>query len=282
MKAAGRLSSPAPHVVRRGSGTPLLFLHGNGVDHRLLLDLDEVFAEQPGWERIYLDLPGFGKTPALEPPGGLPDLAHWLDTTVGSLIGSTPFAVVGSSLGGLLARDLAARRREQCLGMALLAPVVDPIREHRSLPEPVVVHEDPELLAFLDPADAATYAESAVVQTPENFARFRDAALPGIRCADPRAMARLDRDYTLRADPDELLDGFAGPLLIVTGTQDAVVGVEDQRVLAARFPQATCAVLDPAGHNVHMDQPEAVRALLREWARSVRAVSSDAEDPAGP
>lgn len=276
------MSSPAPHVVRRGSGTPLLFLHGNGVDHRLLLDLDEVFAEQPGWDRIYLDLPGFGQTPALGPPGGLPDLADWLEEIVGTLLGSTPFAVLGSSLGGLLARDLAARRRAQCRGVALLAPVVDPIREHRRLPELVEVHEDPELLASLDAADAATYAELAVVQTPENFARFRDTALPGIRCADPRAMARLDRDYTLRTDPDELLDGFEGPLLIVAGTQDAVVGFEDQRALAARFPEATYAGLEHAGHNVHIDQPEMVRALLREWAWSIRAVSSDATDPAGP
>ncbi|WP_193103251.1 alpha/beta fold hydrolase [Brachybacterium sp. FME24] len=267
------MSAPVPHVVRRGSGTPLLFLHGNGVDHRLLLDLDDVFAEQPGWERIYLDLPGFGRTPALGPPGGLPELARWVDGTVGSLLGSSPFAVLGSSLGGLLARDLAAPRRAQCLGLALLAPVVDPIREHRRLPERIEVGEDPQLLASLDAADAATYAESAVLQTPENLARFREAVLPGIRCASTRAMARLDRDYTLRADPDERLDGFERPVLIVAGKRDAVVGFEDQRELAARFPQSTYAALDQAGHNVHLDQPETVRTLLRQWSRSVHAAA---------
>ena len=103
---------PNPHVVRRGAGTPVLFIHGNGVDHRLLSDLDDVFASDDGdgWERIYVDLPGFGQTPQLIGRGGLPDVADWLDELTSELIGSSSFAVVANSLGGLLARDLVARR----------------------------------------------------------------------------------------------------------------------------------------------------------------------------
>lgn len=56
---------PRPHVVRRGTGVPLVMVHGNGVDHRLLLELDEVFAAPGRWERIHVDLPGFGRSPAL-------------------------------------------------------------------------------------------------------------------------------------------------------------------------------------------------------------------------
>lgn len=92
---------PNPHVVRRGAGTPVLFIHGNGVDHRLLSDLDDVFASDDGdgWERIYVDLPGFGQTPPLIGRGGLPDVADWLDELTSELIGSSSFAVVANSLG---------------------------------------------------------------------------------------------------------------------------------------------------------------------------------------
>ncbi|WP_229051447.1 alpha/beta fold hydrolase [Aeromicrobium sp. Leaf350] len=265
--------SPVPHVVERGSGTPVLFIHGNGVDHRILLDLDPAFEAAGGWQRLHLDLPGFGRTAALDEPGGLPELADWVDGAASSLLGDRPFAVVGSSMGGLLARDLAVRRPQQCLGLALFAPVVDPVASRRTLPPQVVLTEDPDLLASLDPDDAADYAEMAVVQSPADWDRFRAAVLPGIRAADERAMDRLGRRYELVPHPDARLAGFDRPVLVVAGRQDAVVGFEDQRALADSLPHATYAVLDRAGHNVHLDQPDQARALLSGWIAAVRATA---------
>lgn len=266
------MSPPRPHVVRRGTGLPMLFVHGNAVDHRLLLELDDAFGHSGRWERIYFDLPGFGHTPPLDSPGGLPDLADWLDNTVEGLVGHLPFAIVGSSLGGLLARDLVARRPGQCLGLALLATVVDPVRANRTLPDPAVVVADHTLLASLDAAVAAMYQAVAVVQTPENWERYRRAALPGLRLADDDAMARLAAQYALPNFVEEQLDEFDCPVLIVAGRQDAIVGFEDQRLLAQRFAACTFAALDHAGHNVHLDQPNVVRALLEDWGQRVLRV----------
>ncbi|GAA1718865.1 alpha/beta hydrolase [Brachybacterium phenoliresistens] len=262
---------PAPHAVRRGSGLPLLMIHGNGVDHRLLLPLDEALAAAGALERIYLDLPGFGRTAPLDGPGGLPEIADWLEEAAAELIGEASFAVLGNSMGGLLARELAARHRERCAGIALLAPVVDPVREHRRLPPRTVLRTDPELLAALDAADAADYAEMAVEQSAAGWERFAAAALPGIRAADPGAGERLGARYALPAQPDDRLAGIDVPVLVVAGRQDHVVGFEDQQDLAARFPHASSAVLDRAGHNVHLDQPEQVAAMLRAWAGQVLA-----------
>lgn len=236
-----------------------------------MLDLDAAFEGGP-WERLYLDLPGFGQTPPLDAPGGLPELADWLDHAVGELIGSSPFAVVGTSLGGLLARDLVARRPDECLGMALIAPVVDSVRENRTLPAAVVLDADPALIAGLNTDDAAAYTELAVVQSPANGERFRRSVLPGLRAANVRAMARLEQNYALPESPDNRLTGFERPVLIVTGRQDAVVGFEDQWALAQRFPHATYALLDRAGHNASIDAADAVQALLREWSGHVAAL----------
>ncbi|MFJ3956289.1 acetyltransferase [Arthrobacter sp. NPDC090010] len=255
---------PRPHLIRRGSGTPVLFIHGNGVDHRLLLDLDDAFADGP-WERIHLDLAGFGQTPALDDDGGLPQLADWLDDLVAETVGEAPFAVVGNSLGGLLARELTARRPSQVLGMALLAPVVDPVQEHRTLPKRTVLHRDEALLNSLRPGEALKYQEMAVVQSPENWERFRSAALPGLKAADTQAMDRLAARYLLDPMPEERLRGYTRPVLIVAGRQDHVVGFHDQEVLARQFPDARYVALDRAGHNVHLDQPLEVRMLLGEW-----------------
>ncbi len=84
-------------------------------------------------------------------------------------------------------------------------------------------------------------------------------------------MAHLAREYALPELPDERLDAFDRPVLIVTGRQDSVVGVEDQWALAQRLPRATYAMLDRAGPNLSIDAPDAVRALLRDWAAQVAA-----------
>lgn len=253
--------------MRRGTGDPLLLVHGNGVDHRLLLELDDAFASDEGaWERIYVDLPGFGRTTALGGTGGLADLADWLHTWVTEMVGETPFAVVGSSMGGLLAANLASRRPEHCLGLALLAPVIETRHGRRTRPG-ADVREDLALLASLDPADAEEYAAVAVDQGPDGWERFRRAALPGLRCGDREAARRLGAAYALSApDPER----FAFPVVVVAGRQDTIVGFEDQGAWARRAPRATFAELDRAGHNVHLDRPDAVRALLVDWSSRVR------------
>ncbi|WP_166867548.1 MULTISPECIES: alpha/beta fold hydrolase [unclassified Salinibacterium] len=255
---------------RRGSGMPVVLVHGNGVDHRVLLDVDDALA-LPGLERIHLDLPGFGDAAPLPAPGGLPELADDLAEAVAELTGAGRFAIVGQSLGGLLARDVAARLRERCAGIALLAPVVDSDRSHRTVPAHEVLDEDAELVAELDASDADEYLPLAVLRTRDNWERFRAAILPGIRAADPGAMAALGDRYTLPELPDDRLAGFDSPVLIVAGRQDAIVGYEDQWRLAQRLPHATYAVLDRAGHNIVVDQPVVVRDLLAGWARDVLA-----------
>ena len=65
--------------------------------------------------------------------------------------------------------------------------------------------------------------------------------------------------------PRKTLGTYAGPVLIVTGKQDQIVGYEDQQALLPHYLNATFVTLYNAGHNAHIDQPEAVVALVREW-----------------
>lgn len=271
--------NPLPNIVTVGEGTPLLFIHGNGVDHRLLFDLDDLFECVHGWKRIYVDLPGFGQTPPLPGKGGLAEIADWLNDVVVEVTGGHSFALIGNSLGGYLARGIAAAHREQCLGMALLAPVVNPNHSQRTLPRHEVIVADPMLLASLSLMQRAKYEEIAVVQTRENWEKFQRCALPGILAADPDAMSRINSEYILPTNPDEYLDNYRKPVLIVTGKQDAIVGYKDQWDLARTFLHSTYAALDCAGHNVHLDQPHQVRALLTTWLENI-VLQTDIKDTA--
>lgn len=264
------MTGPDPHVLRHGRGHPLVLLHGNAVDHRLLLPLDHAL-DRAGWERIYLDLPGCGRTAPLDPPGGLAELVAWLGGVLPTVVGHEPYALIGNSLGGLLARSLVAADPGGVLGLALLCPVVDPVHARRRVPEQVVLERDDALLARLEPADRADYTAMAVIQSPQNWRAFRDHALPGVRAANLRAMARLARAYELPAAPEDPDFRFTRPTTVITGRQDHVVGFEDQERLLTHYPTATLHVLDRAGHNAHLDQPDQVAAHLSEWLESVSA-----------
>jgi pimeloyl-ACP methyl ester carboxylesterase len=54
---------PVHHEVS-GSSRPIIVVHGTPLDHRSVkASLEPIFSERHGWNRIYPDLPGHGKTP---------------------------------------------------------------------------------------------------------------------------------------------------------------------------------------------------------------------------
>ncbi|CAM3918535.1 alpha/beta fold hydrolase [Tsukamurella ocularis] len=248
------------------NGTPVLLIHGFTVDHRLLLPLDAAFAQSGRrWRRHYIDLPGFGASPAGPEIDGVDALARAVERYVDDRLGDAPFAVVGNSLGGALARHLACSRPDRILGLCLLVPSVVPLPE-RSRPAPTRFDVDAELLAYLSPDDRAAYEDMAVDLTAENWERYRSSALPGIRAHDRVAAERIWADFSLSVEPESLLAApMTAPSLLVTARQDAVVGYEDQLRLIAHYARMAVVIADRAGHNVHIDRPEVVRAAMTDW-----------------
>lgn len=272
MKPAQPEEQPLPEGIAavHGSGLPVVLVHGNGVDHRILLALDDQLARPGNLQRIYVDLPGFGGTPALPGRAGLPEYADWLQALLTSRFGAQPFALIGNSLGGLLAQEMADRFGEQILGMVLLAPVTKPAAEDRIVPARSIIHEDELLLEELGPVNAGHYAQMSVLQTRANWEQFERHVLPGVLSADLRAMAHLSQRYYLDTLPVDRKHVWKMPVLIACGMQDHIVGFKDAKALLERYPNASFLELERAGHNVHIDQPEIFAQALDRWLDSLR------------
>lgn len=179
--------------------------------------------------------------------------------------GQEKFAILGNSFGGMIARYLVADFGHQILGLALLCPVAVADHEQRCVTAKSVVQSDNFLLASLDSRDAADYEETAVIQSAENWFRFRDSVLPGLRAFDQAVVDRISGRYAFSVEPEDRSPKFHGPSVMIMGRQDHVVGFRDQIALADHYMQGTIAVLDRAGHNAHLDQPAMVENLLSEW-----------------
>jgi len=258
------------HYVAFGEGTPVLALHGWSPDHRLMTGcLEPVFAELSGYRRLYPDLPGMGQSPA-----GDIDSSDGIMTAVRAFIdehiGTEPFLLIGQSYGGYLARGLVAERPEQILGLALLSPVGTLKHADRRLPEHVVLRTEPGVLESL--REGEDFTDLAVVQSAVALAAYRRDVAPGLEVADEAALERIQRNWALSTRP-ESGPPYVGPTLILCGRQDAVTGYADQYDLLPHYPRATYAVLDVAGHNLQLEQPELLHAFVKEWLR--RAPTTD-------
>jgi pimeloyl-ACP methyl ester carboxylesterase len=259
------------HVVERGSGTPLVLLHGFAVDHRLLLPLDPAIEAAGTWRRLYLDLPGHGASPVGD-VSCAEDVVSAVEAEIRQRVGAEPFAILGSSFGGMIARRVAHDFRDQVLGLAALVPVFVADHEARDLPAPVVLRHDAAVLADLGEV-ADEYAELAVVHTADNARAFVETVHPGLVAADQDALERISLRYTLAEEPEDADPApFLQPTLVLTGRQDQIVGYRDAWARVEHYPRATFVTLDGAGHNVLIDQPAVTSALVADWLERVAAV----------
>jgi pimeloyl-ACP methyl ester carboxylesterase len=255
------------HYEERGSGTPVLALHGAGVDHREIMGaLEPLVADRPGYRRIYPDLPGMGRTPAPDTIDSTDAVLDLLLGLVDAVIGEQAFLVVGHSSGGYLARAIANRRPRQVAGLALISPLVGDLGGGDERPEHVVLHaaDDLDVDGALAPEMAAVYRDYLVVQTPQTLRRFQKTVAPGAGLADQAALERMSARWLLRSAPEQG-PAYPHPTLILTGRQDASVGYAGAWRLLEHYPRATFAVLDRAGHGLPHEQPELLGALLGEW-----------------
>jgi pimeloyl-ACP methyl ester carboxylesterase len=256
-------------VVGDAADPAVLMLHGNPVDHRILrAPMERLFAGRPGWRRVYVDLPGFGASPASEDVRGSDDALAVVLDLLADVAGDGPALLVGQSWGGYLAHAAAAARPDAVAGLAMLCPMTVPDRALRDVP----VHPAVDLAEGVgdgaDEDDLREFREIAVVQDAHHWSFFVESVLPGLQAADPDAVSRIDERYALTPS---VAPPFAGPTLIVTGRQDSVVGFRDAERFSERLPRATFVVLDGAGHHAHIERETVVAALLGDWLDRVAA-----------
>jgi pimeloyl-ACP methyl ester carboxylesterase len=247
----------------RGSGRPLVVLHGFGVDHRIMLPLERMVGDLP-WRRLYLDLPWAAGAPRSTAASAL-DVANEAMTAICELLYDEPFALIGQSFGGMLARHIAHELRGQVLGLATVAGVFEADRSARRVPERTAVVVDPATLERAGDVRGA-FETAHVVQTNETLDAFLTSVLPGERASDQSVMDRIAERYDLPVKPEVAHpEPYTAPSLHLFGRQDDVVGHEDGWLLRDHYPRGTYAVLDAAGHGVHLERPTVTAALVRDW-----------------
>lgn len=262
------------HAERFGFGDhPVVLLHGFGTSTFLwrrvapALPLGRVTA----WA---MDLLGHGESdrPA-DGAFGVAAQAQWVEQAMTSLrIGRA--TVVGVDLGASVALRLAATRPARVHGIVLISPPAvgrargDDLSELGRLTGTHLFEASRGMLgaaAWLGPllARGVAGAESMPAKLVARYAAPFVGA-DGVRHLQVLANAVTDDDV---AELD--LARITARVLVLRGEQDAWCASADATRLATAIPGAECRTVPTAGRLIPEDAPDALAALLAEWAAPV-------------
>jgi len=74
---------------------------------------------------------------------------------------------------------------------------------------------------------------------------------------------KVKSNYELSFKVDQTI--FSRPSLFLLGRQDSSVGYKDALNLMEYYPRGTFTILDIAGHNLQIEQPQLFNSLVNEW-----------------
>lgn len=251
-------------VLQQGEGTPVLLLHTAGQHGVQWRHVHGALAAH-GYHVVVPDLPGHGKS---EPAAGGPvrDLgayAAWCEELIDTLGLDRPF-VVGCSIGGRIALDLAARRGDRLRGAVAMAAH----GQRDSSPRLSVRGLERELVDSAAPsrADRTYYGTKAVVgtrvppETSELIALMHRREDPTISSSDLIGWTTHDLG--------DALDSVACPVHLVAGTDDLWVDPQDVARTAERIPRSELTVLEGIGH-YPMEEIAGFADVLHGWLKGI-------------
>jgi pimeloyl-ACP methyl ester carboxylesterase len=240
-------------VEESGDGRTCLVLHG-GAGPQSVTAFAQLLAEK-GRNRVLVPThPGFGGTSR---PKGLDSVAGLAALYRGLLddLGLEDVTVIGNSVGGWIAAELALLGSPRVSRMVLLDAVGVAVQGHPVADVSGLSLPEIQALSFHDPAPFQV--DPASIPDAQKAIMAANAATLAVYAGSP-AMA----DPTLLGR----LGGVTLPSLVLWGESDQIVAPAYGQAYASAIPGARFEVLPATGHLPQMETPELViQAIETKW-----------------
>jgi pimeloyl-ACP methyl ester carboxylesterase len=249
-----------------GSGFPILIMHSMGSDHRSMKTwIEPIFKNIQGYQRIYIDLPAHGLSFIDENLKSSDDILLNILDFIDKTIPNQAFSLIGFSFGGYLAQGVLHQKHKKVKSICLLATALH--LKERSLPKKIVFTKDEALLNGLDSDIRKAFETLIIYQNKENLSYFLNEIQPGRLLANKSFLMSNWREtgYFLSEEPFNDVSKLPQPALIILGKQDSICGYKDHFYLLEKFPNATFAILDQAGHMIQIEKRKIVQGLIKDW-----------------
>jgi 3-oxoadipate enol-lactonase len=176
---------------------------------------------------------------------------HHLEDDLAETVGGEPVALVGSSYGGLVCLDFAARHPQLVSALVVLDP---PLPDHD--------WSDPGFIAYAEEEERLFEAGDFDAVTELNLTYWA----PGL--ADRlRPMTRRSVEFDVPEIDSVDLSAVSAPTLVGVGEHDKPDFRAVAERLARELPNAEFAVISGAGHLPSLEQPEATLELVSTFMK---------------
>jgi pimeloyl-ACP methyl ester carboxylesterase len=233
-----RVGEAELRVLKAGTGKPLLIFHGELGFPGWLQWLASIAKKRTLWIPLH---PGFGQSPQASWIMGLRDLACFYARFIREQ-GLVPADVIGFSMGGWLAAEMAVNDARQFNKMILVAPTglrppSGEIMDMFTVTARAYLHRN-----VLDPDRTPEFSTLfGGEQTPAQFEAWEDARAEVARIAW--------KPYMFNESMPQLLEGVSGlPTLLIWGRQDPVVPLSAGELYQKKLTGSKLVVFDNCGH----------------------------------
>ncbi|MDN6968738.1 alpha/beta hydrolase [Oenococcus sp. UCMA 17063] len=239
-----------------GSGTPIVFLHGLSLDKRSTYLFFEPLLNAGKYQRIYLDLPGMGNSDPISPSTS-DNVLETLIEAIEEIIGARKFILYGHSYGGYLAQAIASHLAGQTLGVFLTCPVITADRSKRLIGKHINILEE-DISPVENKKYFADFLSMNVIINNQAWQSYQDLIISGLQSEDESFVNRLRNNYSFTFEEKLQNIKYQFPIKIMVGKNDQVVGYQEQLKLISHNENGEIVLLNRAGHNLMIDQHEAV------------------------
>ncbi|MEA3139851.1 MAG: hypothetical protein QOK23_2020 [Gammaproteobacteria bacterium] len=240
----------AQRISDQGQGRPFLVLHGGGGPESMAAFAASLSS---AGRVIFPTHPGFAGTPRPEWCASVGDLVL-LYLALLERLDLHDVVVVGNSIGGWIACEMALRASQRITAIVLLNAVgIDPGIPGWTMVNPAeLTPQERAARAFFNPGKFSITpgGPAAPGVTASNYAALKKyAGIPFM--VDPSLRARLA--------------AIAVPTLVLWGEADLFVDVEYGRIYAKSIPDARFETIAEAGHFPQIEQRDTVQRKILEW-----------------
>ena len=243
-------------------GPPVLCLHGIGGDRTSFADQ---LGQLGGRRVIAWNMPGYGGSDPLMQM----DFAALSEAVVALLdaLGIATVHLVGQSIGGMIAQEVAIRSSDRVASLGLIATTPAFGGRDDSFRQAFVAAR----LGLLDAgADMATLAQQAIpaIIGPAASAEMRQLAIAAMGRIDETAFRQVVSclvTFNRRADQHRI----SQPCCLIAGSHDTNSPACVMAKMADGLANATFHIVDQAGHLVNSESPETVNAILTAFFNRV-------------
>ena len=234
----------------------IVFLHGAGMDHTVWALQTRYFAHR-GYSVLAVDLPGHGRSEG----EALSSIEEWADWTAKLIeaAGLEQAALVGHSMGSLIAMATAARHPGRVRALALLgvAPLM-PV--HPDLLDAAKANDRKaaELISSwgYGPAGHTGGARLPGLYLLWGGERLLERAHPGSLYADLAACNAF-------TGAESMAPAVSCPATLVLGSGDRMTPLRGGRKLAAMIPGAEVVEIAGSGHMMMLEKPDETLEALK-------------------